>query len=73
MNKKKQQKTNWSNEAEFKRLSDEFYAALANLPEDWRDIAEGKTKLPETLDDARTQLGDAFTGVAAEAAPSLRH
>ena len=62
--KRKRQRTNWSNKPEFKRLSEEFYAALANLPEDWRDIAEGKAKVPETLDEARAQLGDAFAGVA---------
>lgn len=55
--KRKRQKTDWSNKAEFKRLSEAFYAALANLPDDWRDVAEGKATLPETLDDARAQRG----------------
>jgi hypothetical protein len=57
MFKRKRPRTNWSNNPEFKRLSEEFYAALANLPDDWRDVAEGKATLPETLDDARAQRG----------------
>ena len=51
-------------DAEFYRLHDAFFAALAKLPEDWREVAEGKAELPATWDEARAQLGDAFAGVA---------
>ena len=50
-------------DAEFYRLHDAFFAALAKLPEDWREVAEGKAELPATWDEARAQLGDAFAGV----------
>ena len=54
-------------DAEFYRLHDAFFAALAKLPEDWREVAEGKAELPATWDEARAQLGDAFAGGQNEA------
>lgn len=50
--------------AEFYRMLADYNAALARLPPNWRDIAEGKTKVPASWDEARAQLGDAFAGVA---------
>jgi hypothetical protein len=49
--------------AEFYRMLADYNAAIAQLPPNWRGIAEGKVKLPETWDEARAQLGDAFAGV----------
>lgn len=34
---------------EFNRLNDEFFAALAKLPPDWREVAEGRAKLPPKM------------------------
>jgi len=50
--------------AEFERMFAIYNAAIEKLPANWREVAEGKAKLPETLDEMRAQLGDAFSGVA---------
>jgi hypothetical protein len=50
--------------AEFYRMLGEYGTAISRLPPDWRDIAEGRAKLPAAWDEARAQLGDAFAGVA---------
>jgi len=42
---------------ELNRVSDEFFAALAKLPSDWRDVAEGKAKLPSTPEEFRAKCG----------------
>ena len=50
--------------AEFYRALAAYNEALARLPPNWRDIAEGKARLPATWDEARAQLGDAFAGAS---------
>ena len=50
--------------AEFYQALAAYNEALARLPPNWRDIAEGKAKLPATWDEARAQLGDAFAGAS---------
>ena len=50
---------------EFYRKLADYNAAVARLPPDWKDVAEGKAKLPASWDEARAQLGDAFAGVTA--------
>lgn len=42
---------------EFDQLSSEFYAAIAKLPADWREVASGKKKLPSTLAEFRAKYG----------------
>jgi hypothetical protein len=42
---------------EFYRLHDAFFAALAKLPDDWREVAEGKAKLPTTPEEFRAKYG----------------
>jgi len=49
--------------ANFYRTLADYDAAIARLPPNWRDIAEGRAKLPATWDEARAQLGDAFAAV----------
>ena len=46
--------------AEFYQALAAYNEALARLPPNWRDIAEGKARFPATWDEARAQLGDAF-------------
>jgi hypothetical protein len=50
----------WRAEAqqhEFNRVNDEFFSALAKLPPDWREVAEGKAKLPSTPEEFRAKYG----------------
>ena len=49
--------------ADFYRALADFNAAIARLQPNWRDIAEGRAKLPATWDEARLQLGDASAAV----------
>ena len=49
-----------SKRREFYQALAAYNEALARLPPNWRDIAEGKARLPATWDEARAQLGDAF-------------
>jgi hypothetical protein len=39
------------------RLNDQFFATLAKLPPDSREVAEGKAKLPETPEEFRARYG----------------
>lgn len=46
--------------AEFYRRLDAYNAAIARLPANWREVAEGKAKLPATWDEYRAALGAEF-------------
>ena len=50
--------------AEFYRALAAYNEAIARLPPNWRDIAEGKASLPATWDEYRAQLGDAFASAS---------
>ena len=50
--------------AEFYQALAAYNEAIARLPPNWRDVAEGKARLPATWDEARAQLGDAFAGAS---------
>ena len=50
--------------ADFYRALADYNAAIAKLPPNWREIAEGKATLPLTWDEAKTALGDGVAGVS---------